>query len=265
MARLGSYEWGEQTDGILSAADRMRLLAGLIRAQVAEALSHAAKRFGSYRRRTTRVRLDTVAVPDSVATRVADELAGRYYTQALRLHCLRTYYFGHLWAQFYGLRVDTETLYVASLLHDLGLSPQFAKPSSCCGFAIVGAREAKQAVAKLHWPEERQRAVYEAISYHLNPYLSIAKHEPEAVCLQRAAHLDVVGAGRHLLPLAAIADVHQRFPRHDFREEILATMTAMVHAPNSHAAVLGKLGFAKLAAGNPLNGMPYSKHGPLSR
>ncbi|WP_189465901.1 HD domain-containing protein [Litchfieldella qijiaojingensis] len=249
----------------MSTVDKMRLVAGLVWGQTVTALSLAAKRLGVDRRRMSQLNLDAVIAPDSAATRMADELAGRYYSQPLRLHCLRTYYFGSLWSQYYGLRVDAEVLYVASLLHDLGLSPDFSEQSSCCGFGIVGARKAKQAVAALQWPDERQRAVYEAISYHLNPYLSLAKHEPEAVCLQRAAHLDVVGAGRHLLQTDIIASVHQRYPRDDFREEILATMTGMSHAPSSRATVLGKLGFSKLAASNPLDDPAYSKVNTVKR
>ena len=86
----------------------------------------------------------------------------------------------------------------ASLLHDLGLMPDFREHSSCCWF-------------------------------------------------------DIVGAGRHLLPSTVVAGVHRRYPRTDFRADILATMTGLVHAPGSHAAILGKLGFTKLAANNPLD------------
>lgn len=253
MAKLGSMAWGEKSDGILSSTDRMKMLAGLVRAQLGETLSRLALNLGAYQQQRRRIAPDRVVVPESSITRMADELAAQHYSEPLRLHCLRTFFFGQLWAQFHGLRIDAETLYVASLLHDLGLTGHFHQQTACCGFAIVGARSARDLAASQQWPLERQRAVYEAISYHLNPYLSLAHHEPEAVCLQRAAHLDVIGAGHHLLPDSAITKVHADYPRTGFREEILASMTEVVHAPGSHAAVLSSLGFTRLANRNPLD------------
>ncbi|WP_193085986.1 HD domain-containing protein [Halomonas sp. FME65] len=234
MAKLGSMAWGEKSDGILSSTDRMKMLAGLVRAQLGETLSRLALNLGAYQQQRRRIAPDRVVVPESSITRMADELAAQHYSEPLRLHCLRTFFFGQLWAQFHGLRIDAETLYVASLLHDLGLTGHFHQQTACCGFAIVGARSARDLAASQQWPPERQRAVYEAISYHLNPYLSLAHHEPEAVCLQRAAHLDVIGAGHHLLPDSAITKVHADYPRTGFREEILASMTEVVHAPLAH-------------------------------
>ncbi|MGY4879323.1 HD domain-containing protein [Vreelandella aquamarina] len=253
MARLGSMAWGEKSDGILSPTDRMKMLAGLVRAQLGEHLSRVALRLGAYQHHRKRINPERFVVPESVITRKADALAAHHYSEPLRLHCLRTYFFGQLWAQFYGLRIDHETLYVASLLHDLGLTTDFHQQTACCGFAIVGARAASALAADQQWSLERQRGVYEAISYHLNPYLSLASHEPEAACLQRAAHLDVTGAGVHLLPDNAIADIHAEYPRQGFREDILASMSEVEHAPGSHAAVLAGLGFADLASRNPLD------------
>ncbi|MDC8804063.1 HD domain-containing protein [Halomonas pacifica] len=263
MAKLGSMEWGERSDGILSPTERMQMLAGIVRAQLGETLSRLARQLGGYRRQRLRIDPQRIPVPASAVTRLADELASQHYSEPLRLHCLRTYFFGQLWAQFHGLGIDAETLYVASLLHDLGLTPGFHQQTACCGFAIVGARTARQVVAERQWPPERQRAVYEAISYHLNPYLSLAHHEPEAACLQRGAHLDVIGAGHHLLPDTAIAHIHGAYPRTGFREAILASLSDVEHARGSQASVLASFGFARLASRNPLD-RRHGDHGPAS-
>ncbi|MDN3519127.1 HD domain-containing protein [Aquisalimonas lutea] len=252
-ATMGSLEWGERTHGILSRPEQMRLVAGLVRAQVTEKLSRLIARFGVHDRRIDRVDLDAVTIPDSAAANAAMDLVHRHHSDALRLHCLRTYYFAAVWSQFHGLRVDTEALYVASLLHDLGLADGFRDQSACCGFAVVGARSARQFAADQGWEERRRRLVYEAISYHLNPYLSLSRHDPEAACLQRGAHLDVIGTGAHLLPRGILDAVHDLCPRAGFRDEILETMSAMQHAPGSRASVLVNLGFLKMAAQNPLD------------
>lgn len=264
-AALGSYEWGERTHGILSRADRLRLTTGLARAQLAELLSRMSTHLGLQSSRRRRLDLDRVTIPDSATARAAEVLTHHHYSEPLRLHCLRTYYFASLWSQFYGVRTDSEVLYVASLLHDLGLAAEFREASGCCGFAIVGARRASRFAAAQGWQDTRRRAVYEAISYHLNPYLSLASHEPEAVCLQRAAHLDVVGAGRHLLPTDIITAVHRTCPRTGFRDEILDTMLTMRHPPESRAAVLRRLGFAGIAAQNPLDRLAGQRDGAGER
>ena len=64
-------------------------------------------------------------VPDSTAAALALEVAERFHSPALLNHCRRS----HLWAAEYararGIAVDAELLYVAAMLHDIGLVPAF--------------------------------------------------------------------------------------------------------------------------------------------
>ena len=79
MAKLGSMAWGEKSDGILSSTDRMKMLAGLVRAQLGETLSRLALNLGAYQQQRRRIAADRVVVPESSITRMADELAAQKY------------------------------------------------------------------------------------------------------------------------------------------------------------------------------------------
>ncbi|WP_369028689.1 HD domain-containing protein, partial [Nocardia farcinica] len=85
------------------------------------------------------------APPDSKLTRQAVELAEAVYGGELHQHCLRCWYFGAAFAQLDGLRFDPEALYVAALLHDIGLTDRYrpAPDQSPC-FAVHGGAVARE-------------------------------------------------------------------------------------------------------------------------
>ncbi|MGL5939068.1 MAG: hypothetical protein ACRC2S_01570 [Waterburya sp.] len=75
----------------------------------------------------------------------------------------------------------------------------------------------------------------------------------EAKLLKDGATMDVIGLRAHCLPSSAIQAVHNQFPRAGFREEILASINNVPHAPDSRPQFLSR-GFGILAAKNPLDG-----------
>src|SRR5277367_5516774 len=63
-----------------------------------------------------------IKVPDSNIVRQAEELARSVSNDTLFNHVMRCYWFGELFAQQEGKKVDSELMFLSSVLHDLGLT-----------------------------------------------------------------------------------------------------------------------------------------------
>lgn len=256
MATIGSYEWAEASDGILSTLDKARVLFMLVQAKAIETVGRVGQRLRLTEPGLSPQHLDSIRVPDTPAAKAAEQLAMRSCSGPLLAHCLRTYYFGRLFARAHHVCADNELLYVGSLLHDLGLTGHHIHDSERAGFQVVGARAAFDFAQRQGWSIRRSRDLYESISYHLNPFVPMGIAPLEAALLQRGAMLDVIGMNRHQLGDAVIDRLNHRLPRTGFRDEILATMRDIRHARGCHAHVLGRCGFESFASSNPLDSSP---------
>jgi hypothetical protein len=116
---------------------------------------------------------------------------------------------------------------------------------------------AHQFVTEQGWDADRAKTLYETLSLHLNPVVDANVDGVEAKLLKDGATMDVIGARAHCLPTTAIQMVHDRFPRAGFREEILASINDVPHAPDSRPQFLSR-GFGILAARNPLDSEPFA-------
>lgn len=246
---LGSWGWAQHTEGLMRRRDRLALMRQIAAAQ----LGDLARGLGLHRGPAP---LDMnpadIIVPDSATCKAAEEHLADSLSGVLRLHSHRTYFWGMLLAQSDGLKPDPEELYVASLLHDLGLSDsELPKASTCC-FAVNGARLADLFLEQQDWTAQRRHSICSAISLHLNLDVPASRHGAEAHLLSLGAHLDVTGRNLHRLSHSTANRVLQRFPRAGFADEIAATVSAG-HHPATRAGFLGKLGFEKLAMSNPLD------------
>lgn len=150
-----------------------------------------------------------------------------------------------MFAQFKNEKPDLEMLYVASLMHDIGLTSNYQKQTEQHSFAVLGARAAYELAEQHKYQESWRIALYEAISKHLNPYLSSRKNSIESLCLQKGATLDVIGAYRFLFPQEQVNQLHSRLPREGFQSRILDIITGIPHHSCSHAGVLSSCGFAR--------------------
>jgi hypothetical protein len=118
------------------------------------------------------------------------------------------------------LRYDAEFLYVAAMLHDLGLtSPCWRKDATVSCFGVEGAHAAKSLAAEAQWEERRQDALAEAISLHLNVAV-VVKQGIEAHLLHAGAAYDVLGASFQEIAASTRMLVVQRYPRLGFKDEM---------------------------------------------
>jgi hypothetical protein len=253
---ISDYHWSEATNGILLGKDKWHFYSLLIKGQCHESMQRLLKACGGYRKAISRINLSDIPEPDSKIAQEAKLLSTQSCAPELYQHCLRTYYFGAMFAQFENKKPDLEMLYVASLMHDMGLTSHYQQQVKQHSFAVLGARAAYRLAEQHQYQASWRIALYEAISKHLNPYLSSQKNSIESLCLQKGAKLDVIGAYHFLLPKEQVRQLHNHLPRDGFQSHILETITGIPHHPCSHAGVLSACGFAGLAQKNPLDKAP---------
>jgi HD domain-containing protein len=241
---VGTWSWAERTGGRLSRGDR----AELIRQGIGARLGRLSARW------ERPLPTELPKEPDSTLAREAEERARELSSPALYRHCLRTWAFAALFAQRDQVAHDAELLYLACVLHDLGLTAAHdRRDASAQCFAVEGARAARDLLRAHGETEERARLVAEAISLHLN--ISVPDRlGAEASLLSKGVTLDAVGRRVRHLPAPEIAQVVERWPREGSSAALLETTKRQARIrPHSRSALLSRLGFANLVAANPLD------------
>jgi HD domain len=230
---IGTWYWAERSGGSLSEDEQRQLWWLTLRGE----LRHMARRVRS-RFDRTQVDLERVPVPDTALAEAAQSLCERVSTPASVRHCLRTYAWAALLGQRMQLTFDPELLFVASLLHDLGLTDHARPTQDVPCFAVSGARAAREFLRTQGVAEERALRAAECICLHVNPYVS-SRHHPEARLLSAGAALDAIGARKHeLLPSVRRAVLRQH-PESDFTNELGCCLGAQVGSwPSTRAGFL---------------------------
>ena len=237
---VGTLEWVRRTGGRLSARDKAELVAQGVR-RLASELRPAGLSLRGRARAT--LDLDAYRPPDTRSAREAEELCREVSSPCIEAHCHRT----HLWAvvlgRHGGIEWDEEALYVACLLHDLGLTERYAghDPGAGC-FTLDSAAGAREALGV--WARERVDLVAEAITLHVNAFVPLGRGA-EAHLLQLGAALDVTGMRAGEVERATREAVVARHPRHGMKREFTRLMERQVERyPDSRAAFFTRrLGF----------------------
>jgi HD superfamily phosphodiesterase len=169
-------------------------------------------------RALARIDVSAIRMPDSKAAIHAEELMQSLSAPWLVNHCMRTWLWGVMFAQAGNIRFDEELYFVASVLHDLGLTDEHKCGDGCTAcFAVQGARMAEQFAGRQGWSAERQHRLSDAISLHMNARVSIA-HGAEAHLLHQGAALDVVGARMAEIGQPVRQTVLEKYPRLGFKK-----------------------------------------------
>jgi hypothetical protein len=150
---------------------------------------------------------------------------------------MRTFLWGDLLGARDGVAVDRDALFLAALLHDLGLTDAHATPPGRC-FALVGAEAAVELLRGAGAGEDLARRVGDAITLHLNAYVG-PSHDPVARLLQAGAAFDVVGVRFRDLPRACVDEVLRAHPRHGCKRGLTEAMQAQAaRSPTTRAGWL---------------------------
>jgi hypothetical protein len=161
-----------------------------------------------------------VAVPDSALARRARELITDVAGPFLVNHSVRVYAWAVELARHDRLQFDPEILYVAGMLHDIGLVPAYDL-GGC--YEVDGAIAAERLVGEAGGPEARGRVIYDAIALH-NLETLPPDSASEVVLLWDSAGTDVTGHRFADVRGAIIPGLLAAYPRVDFKREFTALL-----------------------------------------
>jgi hypothetical protein len=250
---FGTLAWARGASGRLTSREQLRLAAGSLLAQLADLPAQARVRL----LRGASGRAEPVPLrppPDTRLAREAFELARERYAGALLHHCLRCWLLADLFARRDRIDFDEELLYLACVLHDLGLTdshrPAPWEPVGC--FAVQGGLVASGLLAERGAEPELTWRVGDAIALHMNARVPVGLGA-EAHLLHAAAHLDVAGSRAGDLGAGELQSVERAHPRDGFGVLFGQAMRREAsERPRSRAALLWKLGMPIAIKHNPL-------------
>jgi hypothetical protein len=193
--------------------------------------------------------LPPIEIPrDSVAVDAAS-LNLRSSPTFLANHAFRSY----AWAAWFGRReaieVDVGTLWVASVLHDIGLTEEW-RAGAC--FEVDGAEAAASFLREHGAADDTIEVVGQAIVLHMQP--SVARDEGDvAYLLDAGVSCDVSGRRYEELDAEFRDAVVERFPRLDFKRKFTALISDEAkRKPDCMAATyMNELGLPQRVAAAP--------------
>jgi hypothetical protein len=168
--------------------------------------------------------LFSARVPDSNIARQATELARQDYPLFLFNHCIRTFWFADAIAAN-GFHFDRELVYVAAILHDLGVLERYDQERR---FEVDGAQAARNFLLERACPSDKADLVWDAIVLHTS--LDFARYwkAPEVALVCLGAHADVIGLGLAQLDPGFVRELIEEFPRLNFPNEWLQILIEQV-------------------------------------
>jgi hypothetical protein len=197
------------------------------------------------------VRIADLLPDETPATIAAREVVAAYSSAALVNHCERTYLWSAALGELTGIAYDRELLYVASMVHDLGLVPAF--DNFRAAFEDAGGDVGWVFAAGAGWAPERRTRVKELVHRHMWKAVDPA-FDAEGHLLCDGTSLDISGLNADTWPAEFRDEVLERFPRLGLPSEFLAAFQDQARRkPGCAAAASVASGLADRIAANPLD------------
>lgn len=164
-----------------------------------------------------------VRLVDSEIARRATELSRTVCPPYLFNHAVRTYLFGSLVGRALGQKFDEEVLYLACILHDLGLTERFEGDPP---FEIQGAEAAKHFLEEHAFAKEKIGLVWDGIAMHASPIGSYK--QPEIALVGEGAGADVIEPDLSQIKKSDVDEIVKAFPRLKFKDAFVKTCAEVV-------------------------------------
>ena len=206
---LGSPEWLDQTNGVLTRRQRLTLT-GRVAAQLPIYIGHRT-RAAWWRRRTSKgtINFDWETTPATLLAERAENACHSSLRQSAMVNrSYRTWAFGLALAERDGQKLDRELFFVASMLHDIGLG--HLEFGTC--FTRSGTRLVQEIGRELGRSRDELVVAASAISHHITPGLRTRHGGPHALYLQHGSVLDLGGLRVIHLPVDFVRAVCERWP-----------------------------------------------------
>ncbi|KQO64563.1 HD domain-containing protein [Curtobacterium sp. Leaf261] len=184
--------------------------------------------------------LDAALLPPTPTAAAALDVVRTWSTPAMVNHCLRSMVWATALADSEGRDHDHELLFVAAMLHNLGVTPHF--DAHATPFEEAGGAVAWTFAAAAGWSPARRDRVRQVIERHMwtavDPDLDIEGH-----LLEVATSLDVSGSSPERWDPGLRAAVVSRLPRLGFADEFDSAIHAQaIRKPGSAAERLDRSG-----------------------
>ena len=173
-----------------------------------------------------------IKVPDSKIARDAEELARTVSNDMLFNHVMRCYWFGEFFARKQGLKVDSELMFLSSVLHDLGLTPHAPGPHR---FEIEGAGAARRFLVDNGVSADRAQKVWDNIALHTWD-INLFRDDTSRM-MELGVLYDVVGVPDAGLDADDVAKVVRRYPRLKFKTAFNDTLNRELDAKQPYPHV----------------------------
>jgi hypothetical protein len=160
--------------------------------------------------------LERLTIPDSPAARAAEELATTAQPPSLTNHGVRSYAWGALLGLSESRPFESEILYVAALVHDIGLLEAFDHGND---FEADGAAAARGLLTSVGWDDARADRAANAIRDHWNGPAD--ENEVESLLLAYGTSVDVGGWRLAEFDRATVDDVVAAAPRDGFKKQFI--------------------------------------------
>ncbi|MFT8788778.1 MAG: HD domain-containing protein [Bifidobacterium psychraerophilum] len=180
------------------------------------------------------MRIEDFSVPDSLTSRGAENMAREYYSAGLYAHVMRSWLFAEGFAALeHRDGVDRELLYVAAMLHDIGLVAAF--DNVALPYEDAGGHAAVALAFGAGWTKARRGRLLDVVVRHNCDHVD-PEFDMEGYLLETATGLDVSGKRAGELPGSFIYEVLGRYPREGFGNEFLGLVRGQsIRKPDSAA------------------------------
>ena len=119
--------------------------------------------------------------------------------------------------------MDDELLYIACILHDIGLTEQFVGELP---FEIQGAQAASRFLEEHGLAKDKSAIVWDGIAMHASAIGEFK--QPEIALVGAGAGADVVGPDFSVIKKGDVNEVVRAFPRLKFKGEFVKTCASVV-------------------------------------
>ena len=172
-------------------------------------------------------------IPDSEFANQATRLVRELSPEFLFNHGVRVFMFAEAIGRHNHMKYDREVVYLASVMHDLGLIPQLNGHGS---FEVEGAGVARRFLLERGLPEDKADLVHEAIALHA-AVGKASKMAPEIALVHFGAGMDVVGFRAEDVSTDTVRHIVDAYPRHGFKKAFSEVLEDEVRRkPFSHMA-----------------------------
>jgi hypothetical protein len=219
--RLGGIGWARRSGGRLSSGERRRLIAAIAVGQWENVMGRARLALGRLPAGAADVDVGTFEPPDSRLAREAEQACAEQ-PAAIVGHSYRTWLFGRALAAVDRRELDLELFYCAALVHDYGI----AQPTPGRDFTLASAERTLACAGAAGVADDRAELLADAVCVHATPGISLDTDGSLGCYLQWGAMVD--GAGLRIWDVdpANVSEVVRRYPRVDFKRQLVALMRA---------------------------------------